>query len=103
MQVGVSQGPSVQVGVSRGPSVQVGVSWGRSVQVEVPWGPSVQADVYHTHAAHIQHIHNKLSRGTRILEKKNYNHAFIMKPIWYCTFFNLSIRYLWCSCLGGKK
>ena len=26
-----------------------------------------------------------------------------MKPIWYCTFFNLSIRYLWCSCLGGKS
>ena len=37
------------------------------------------------------------------LKKKNYNHAFIMKSIWYCTFFNLSIRYLWCSCLGGKS
>ena len=64
-------------------------------------GPSVQAEVYLSHAAHIQHIHNKLSRGTRIL-KKNYDHALLMIPIWYCTFFNLAIRYLRCSCLGKK-
>ena len=43
---------------------------------------------YHTHAAHIQHIHNKLSRGTGIL-KTNYDHALIMKTIWYCTFLSI--------------